>query len=79
MPRLKESESAAKDRLLRALIAKNMAMKGIEYKKDLAKYLNMSDRTVREKIRHPDQFTRLELRMLFSILNFTAEEKEAVM
>ena len=60
MPKLRQSEHAQKDQLMRAIIAKNMALQGIEYKKDLAKCLCMADRTVREKIRNPDQFTRLE-------------------
>lgn len=78
MPKLRVSEQERKDQLFRALIAKNMEMYGIDSKRELARCLNVSEPTIYKKLKSPDQFTRLELRTIFTLLKFTPEEKAGV-
>lgn len=78
MPKLKETEEQRRDKLFKALIAKNMALCGYSCNKDLAPRMYMHERTFNYKLKDPDKFTREELCRLFTLLKFTAEEKGMV-
>lgn len=78
MPKLKESEQEKRDKMFKALLAKNMTLCGYIYIKDLAPKMYMHINTLSYKLNDPDKFTRKELSRLFSLLKFTAEEKGQV-
>lgn len=79
MPKLKETEDQKKDRMLAAIIAKNMTLYGYTDKKELALLLRMNRSSFYRKLRGDSDFTKTELRRLFRVLKFTPEEKEAVL
>ena len=79
IPKLKESEEQKRDKLFKALLAKNMTLCGYNHHKDLAPGMHMHVNTLNYKISDPDKFTRKELRRLFTLLKFTDEEKGQVM
>ncbi len=62
-----------KDTNLKALVAKNLVLRGYN-KKDLAILLSMSPASLYNKLSNPDSFTFGELRKLKEVLRFTDEE-----
>jgi len=79
MPKLKESEEIKRDKLFKALTAKNMTLCGYNHHKDLAPGMYMHENTLNYKLNDPDRFTRKELRRMFALLKFTDEEKGQIM
>lgn len=79
MPKLKERPEEKQDRLFKALVAKNMTLCGYEYNTELAIKLRMGRKTLGQKLASPDRFTRKELRRLFDLLEFSEDEKGAIM
>lgn len=77
MPKLRESESQQKDRLTRALIAKNMALYDLN-DEEVAIKLRCVKRTFQNKKKRPETFTLGELRKLAVVLKLTKEEKEQI-
>ena len=78
MPKLKISEQEQKDRAFVGLLKLKMELEGYSRQQDLAERLNINRSTLSCKINNPDTFTRRELRRLFQVLKFTAEEKARV-
>lgn len=78
MPKLREPPETKQDKLFLALIEKNKVLCGIYEDQELAARLGIDRKTMRNKLREPDRFTRRELRRLFNILRFTEEEKSLV-
>lgn len=61
MPKLKETEDQKKDRMLAAIIAKNMTLYGYTDKKELALLLRMNRSSFYRKLRGDSDFTKTEL------------------
>ncbi|BBF41964.1 hypothetical protein lbkm_0644 [Lachnospiraceae bacterium KM106-2] len=78
MPKLKELESQKKDNIVRAYIAKNMALYNLSDEEVAAK-LHCVKRTFQNKKRNPKTFTLFELRALCTALKFTDDEKIMIM
>ena len=78
MPRLRVSEQQAKTDMFCATVAKQMSLKHIG-KDQLSRLLGMSRSTFWEKMKTPTLFRLGELRQLFSVLDFTDEEKRIVL
>lgn len=78
MPRLRVSEQQAKTDLFCATVAKQMNLKHIG-KDQLSRLLGMSRSTFWEKMKAPSTFRLGELCQLFSVLDFTEEEKRILL
>lgn len=78
MPKLKESSEQQKNRVLRALILKNMELHDIT-SDQIALKLCFTKRTLLNKMKRPETFTLGELRKLCLILKFSNEEKAMVL
>lgn len=68
---------AADDRILVALIQKNLAIVGMQ-KKELAVLLHMGESTLHSRCKNPEDFRRSELRTLFEVLQFSEEDKAQI-
>lgn len=79
MPRLKERPEVTQDKQFCGKVAEKMILYGYDTKEDLAERLGINRKTLRYKLADPDKFNRKELRQLFRILKFSAEEKGMVM
>ena len=78
MPKLRDSPGEKQDKLFKALTVKNMTLCGYNHNNELAIKMRMHEQTLNYKLKDPDKFTRKELRKLFTLLNFTEEEKGMV-
>lgn len=74
MPKLKETAEQRKDNLVRAYIAKNMALYSLT-DEVIAVKLMCTKRTFQNKKKHPGTFTLRELRKLCTVIKLTDEEK----
>lgn len=78
MPKSKEYEELQKDRLTRALIAKNMALYDLS-DEQVAIKLRCTKRTFQNKKKRPETFTLGELRKLCVAIKLSDEEKSLIM
>lgn len=78
MPKLAQTEEQTKDLILRSLVDKNMVLRGIRTKPELAKRIGRSHTALYDKLANPEKFTVLELRRLFKVLHFTEEERRSI-
>lgn len=78
MPRVIENEVVQKNRTIRAVIAKNMALLDLS-DEDVAIKLHCVKRTFQNKKRDPETFTLEELRRLAKALKFSDEEKAMIL
>ncbi len=78
MPKLRVSDKELLDREFRGARKLQMERHDID-KPTLAEYLNITERTLRYKWDNPDMFTCRELRQLFKVLKFDANQKSSVM
>ena len=78
MPKLKETDEQQKDRLTRAIIAKNMELYGLS-EEQVAVKLRFAKRTFQNKRKRPGTFTLEELRRLGTALKLSDEEKALIM
>lgn len=74
MPKLKETAEEQKNKLIRAIIAKNMVLYNLT-DEQVAVKLRCVKRTFQNRKRKPEDFSLKELRSLAIILKFTDEEK----
>lgn len=74
MPKLKETAEQHKDNLVRAYIAKNMALYGFK-DEQIAVKLHCTRQTFQSKKKRPETFILRELRKLCTILKLKDEEK----
>lgn len=73
-----QREQQRKDELLRANINKYLSLSHtINTKKELAAKLRITDRTLSTRLSKPETFTLKELRLLFKVLSFPAEDRSA--
>ncbi len=73
----KTSKKASEDRMLVALIDKNLTMVGMQ-KKELAVLLHMGESTLHARCRNPGDFRRSELQRIFEVLHFSEEDKAQI-
>ena len=73
-----QRDQQRKEELLRGYIEKYLKMShAINTKKELAARLRMTDRTLSTRLSKPETFTLKELRLLFKVLAFPAEDRSA--
>lgn len=81
MPKVKLGMRASRqtddDRMLIALIDKNLKIRGMQ-KKELAVKTGMAESTLYSRCRKPGDFKRSELRRIFNVLGFSDEDKAAI-
>ncbi len=78
MPKLKEKEVDVKNKMFRAIVRKNLELRGMEHLSDLALKMGVSRNTIYKKVKNPSTLTLEETRFIFKELKFSEEEKQAV-
>lgn len=73
MPKLKQSVSVEKNKMLTALIKKQMSLKDMSVN-ELALKVRVRPQTLRNKIKRPETFVLGELRDCIKVLQFSPEE-----
>lgn len=74
MPKVYLTKNDKKDEQLRRLIKMAMAREGIDSQRELAKRLKCREQTVSYRLRHPDSFTREELKDYCRVLRISGAE-----
>ena len=78
MPKVKESPEKARITLFKATLSKYLSLRGIT-KEKLASCLLMSRSTFWDKLNNPDMFRLGEIRQLFSLLEFSEEDRKILL
>jgi len=78
VPKLKQSPDEHKNLMFQAYLSKNMTLYGVDIKR-LSLKLQLSERTLRNKIKRPETFTVCEIRKAFAVLKFSDVEKAEIM
>lgn len=78
IPKLRESPEKARITHFKAAVAKYLALRGIT-KENLISSLHMSRTSFWEKMNNPDSFRVGELRQLYSLLDFSEDDKNILL
>lgn len=73
----KASQRASEDKILVALINKNLTILGMQ-KKELAVRIHMGESTLHARCRRPGTFRRSELQDIFDVLHFSEADKAQI-
>lgn len=78
MPRIPPSESEMRNRILVGSMENRMRIMGYG-KRDVASKVGMPENTFYYRLRNPETFNVKELRKVFKILKYPAEEAEQIL
>lgn len=78
MPRIPPSENEMKNRILIGSIENRMRIMGYD-KREVAKKSGFAESTFYYRLRQPETFSLRELRVVFKVLRYPAEEAEKIL